>query len=580
MNLKTKAKKTVLITVLSVLAALILLFVILRFRPQKAVDVVPVINICLNWEPDSMSFNGEVSSESYQAVAYSKDRPVEEVLVKDGDHVKIGDPLYRYDATSDNLNLELKKSQIEKLGYEIEDGRKEYKKLTKKNYVSTLPTPSPLPKEESIKKTAGIRSAWSGGPVLLNVLGKLALFDTQEIEDIPSFSYTTIIEWVTNPSSYLPGPFEWEETESKMVDGEKEETIYIYQLTITNKQMADIHKEKNYKYSRNDKKEEQLKWNGEGTYFDLFKESEKEKINFDVKEIPLGFIKDMKQTARNKIKDDITFGAAKATLRSNDEQMGSIYLTLNCVIDGEEPPVPTPGPTKEEKLEKAQELAKKIRDAEVQKKQLELDVQKLLLTGMDGYVRSEINGVVTAVKDPADVKNGGALLAVKGNGGYYVRCTIDENRLEKVKEGTRVTGMVYETGVECTGTVQEISLVPLSNSGRNYEYGMSATSTYAMRIKVDDNEKLTPGQYVEFKLESETGKQKGLYLQEAYVRNDGDSSYIYIDNNGVLKKQDVQVGKNYYGYVEILESSITTKDHVAFPYGKNVVDGAKTKIAE
>ena len=188
--------------------------------------------------------------------------------------------------------------------------------------------------------------------------------------------------------------------------------------------------------------------------------------------------------------------------------------------------------------------------------------------------------MVTAVKDPADVKNGEALLAVKGNGGYYVRCTIDENRLEKVKEGTRVTGMVYETGVECTGTVQEISLVPLSNSDRNYEYGMSATSTYAMRIKVDDNEKLTPGQYVEFKLESETGKQKGLYLQEAYVRNDGDSSYIYIDNNGVLKKQDVQVGKNYYGYVEILESSITTKDHVAFPYGKNVVDGAKTKIAE
>ena len=52
------------------------------------------------------------------------------------------------------------------------------------------------------------------------------------------------------------------------------------------------------------------------------------------------------------------------------------------------------------------------------------------------------------------------------------------------------------------------------------------------------------------------------------------------DNDGRLEKQYVQTGSILWGsYVEI-KSGITVDDYIAFPYGKNVKDGAATVVSE
>ena len=71
-----------------------------------------------------------------------------------------------------------------------------------------------------------------------------------------------------------------------------------------------------------------------------------------------------------------------------------------------------------------------------------------------------------------------------------------------------------------------------------------------------------------------------LYIENMFVRTENGKSYVYVKNEkGILEKRDVQTGRDLYGsYTQIL-GGITTEDYVAFPYGKDVFDGAKTKEA-
>ena len=77
------------------------------------------------------------------------------------------------------------------------------------------------------------------------------------------------------------------------------------------------------------------------------------------------------------------------------------------------------------------------------------------------------------------------------------------------------------------------------------------------------------------------GKSEGsIYLHKAYIRTENKQSYVYIRGKDKrLKKQYVTIGQMQYEYIEVV-SGLTEDDYIAFPYGKNVVEGAKTKISE
>jgi hypothetical protein len=71
-----------------------------------------------------------------------------------------------------------------------------------------------------------------------------------------------------------------------------------------------------------------------------------------------------------------------------------------------------------------------------------------------------------------------------------------------------------------------------------------------------------------------------IYLEQMFVREDGNQYYVYKKgDNGKLKKQYVEVGKNVSGSLEIV-SGLSLDDEIAFPYGRDVREGAKTKSTD
>ena len=236
----------------------------------------------------------------------------------------------------------------------------------------------------------------------------------------------------------------------------------------------------------------------------------------------------------------------------------------------------------------AEELKEAIRNEQETITMLELDLKEAELgikaakkAVEEGVVRAKMNGVVTTAGDPAAPPNdGSAFLEVVGATGLYVRSAISEKMLDSVHEGDSVTVNSWMTGQTLTGEIREISLTP-DDSGM-FGYGQDVTM-YPMTIYISGDDKdLNQGEWVQVTLEPTLGEDEletgeDLFLWKAFIREEGGQKYVYKrGEDGLLVKQEVTVGElNGDGY-EIL-SGVTSADWVAFPYGKDVVEGAETR---
>ena len=101
---------TILLSVAGVCAAGAGVTFAVRGAQKSEVMVVPVsdLNNGGYWG-DSSTMEGMVASDASQNVYLTDTQSVEQVLVKEGDTVREGDVLLKYDMTLTNLNLEMQK---------------------------------------------------------------------------------------------------------------------------------------------------------------------------------------------------------------------------------------------------------------------------------------------------------------------------------------------------------------------------------------------------------------------------------------------------------------------------------------
>ena len=244
--------------------------------------------------------------------------------------------------------------------------------------------------------------------------------------------------------------------------------------------------------------------------------------------------------------------------------------------DGGDDAEPTGTPVSREDAIKYQKskissLKLDIQESDIKISQLEKKANKKLIS-------AKLSGTVTYVGDggSGETTDGKALLKVKSSDGFYVVGSVSELMLDDIKEGTILNCTSYTSG-SFEAEVMDVSEYPVS--GNSY-YGSSNpnVSYYAFTAVVTDKTlQLEDQDWVTINYEA-SSSEGSMVIQKAFVRSDSSTNYVYKDDNGILKKQEISVGATVdSGYSVIVKGGLSEDDLIAFPYGKDVKEGAKTR---
>ena len=232
------------------------------------------------------------------------------------------------------------------------------------------------------------------------------------------------------------------------------------------------------------------------------------------------------------------------------------------------------------------DLAKAIVDKaqEVKEKEVNLRLAKLSLDKKtkelgDGNVYAEFDGTVKAVRNADEAYNNSeAVIELSGGGGYYVTGTLSEMELGSVKVGDTVSISSWMTGAACEGTIVSIDDYP-TTSGNSWGDGNRNVSYYPFKVFVEEDASLQANDYVDIQYQKAGTQEQGnsLYLQSWFIRIDNGKSYVMARNeDGRLEQRWVQTGRDLWGSYTQIRGGLTTDDYLAFPYGRDVVEGART----
>lgn len=266
-------------------------------------------------------------------------------------------------------------------------------------------------------------------------------------------------------------------------------------------------------------------------------------------------------------------------LPEEDVPQGEVLPELPDGTGNEIPEEEIVGGYSKEELEKAiKEKEKEIKTTELDIKEADLKIKKVEQELQSETVTSTVNGTVKKVGDPAKGEiDGDPFIIVESSGGVYIKGVVSEALLEKVQPGQLVTGMAYESGTFFEAEVKEVSPYPASSyqsyDGRELTY-------YPFTAYIADSTGLKDNEMVSMDLPADEGGMSGLFIGKEYIRSKNGEDFVYKEGkNGKLEKQPIRTGQTFYGSIVEVKDGLTMEDHIAFPYGKKVKEGAKVKRA-
>ncbi|MBN2778389.1 MAG: efflux RND transporter periplasmic adaptor subunit [Bacteroidales bacterium] len=109
----------------------------------------------------------------------------------------------------------------------------------------------------------------------------------------------------------------------------------------------------------------------------------------------------------------------------------------------------------------------------------------------------------------------------------------------------------------------------------------AATKTFTVEIQIPNKEQLLrPGMYARVNLEF--AKETALVVPAITVLQQmgTNNRYVFVYDNGVAKRVNVEVGKRFDDQIEIISDQISIGDKLIVSGHSNLVDGAKVVVAE
>lgn len=558
----------------------------------KAVKVAPVssVNSGGGQDDSGIASYGTVTMNQKQDIYVDDTMPITQVYVKAGDTVKVGDRLVAYDTTLSSLELEMKEMQIQGIDLNIQNLQKEITQLkgTKTAKADTgasvVQTSADGEQQPTVQKMSAVKTT------VLNTSkedenkkpdGDISKDDTTKddnTKDDASKDDNAKDDTSKDdnkkddvPSSAIERPF------PEALKGKEVYSEITLDSVPYNKEDADGTMEKPYRY---------LCAPGAAVNapFMLKVLKEGQVCAFDVvdnAEAPTKFVScwilDGK-TGQVVIPDSQPTPDPEPT--PNPEPTPELEPTPEPDIS-EDPVIPdTPAlPSKEEVTKQIKEKEQKIKDLGLSRRSAELELKKLKKKVGDGVIKSTVEGVVKEATDEASAKNENKpVVSVVGEEGFYVTGRVGETMLDQIKEGMTATVMSWQSGESYEATVTGVGNSPVSDysTGENQNQ-----SFYPFTLVIHGDANLSNGESVNLSMNGiAAGSDGSIYLEKMFVREEGNRYYVYKrGDNGRLTKQYVEVGKNMYNSLEIT-SGLTMDDLIAFPYGRDVKEGAKTQEAD
>ena len=254
--------------------------------------------------------------------------------------------------------------------------------------------------------------------------------------------------------------------------------------------------------------------------------------------------------------------------------------------EADEPTQPgstVPAFSREELISMRREAQNKITELELELEKAKLDYDTLQFEKNNGMVTSKIDGVVKAVRDPdqALAEQMPAIL-VSGGGGYYVTGAMSEAELEAIHVGDTVSVMSWQTYSQTDAQIISISEYPVKegNGYTHWSEGNSNSSLYPFTVYLDEDTPVREGEYVNITYNPFGSGASGLFLDSMFIRREGGQSFVFVrDASGKLEKREIPTERSLWGsYIQVL-GGLTPEDYIAFPYGRNLREGAKTAVA-
>ena len=499
-------------------------------------EVISVANINSGWFGNPMSSSGTVL-DNYSQSVYIEDKTVSEVKVEEGAEVKIGDPLLVYDTAETQLEIEMKKLELQGVKNDITLANREIEKLKKIKPVSSTAnntstnTGTTKNKISSSKKTTKKKKT------------DVIMIQVEQMEG-DAYNYIDTAAKPYEGTGTADNPYRFLCTQDCYVLGS-----YLNQL-VKNEQVAAFEI-----------------WTGnsitEGTLVSCWT------VN----------------------------GLERSSVDADSRWRVSTHEKIDETVDEEEEPeseekeseTPAQEPESTEEVYTAEELRKEISDKqeelrklEIQRKGLRLDLKGLRKSKKSATVAASINGIVKTVGDPEDPPtDGSAFIEISGSEGMYIKGSISELLLDQIEVGQEITASSWDTGQEYTAEITEISEYPLDT--RMYGEGNPNVSYYSFMAYIQDPGELSNGDYLDISIMQSSSEMdmNSLYIEKAYVRNEDGKSYVLkAGEDNRLVKQYVETGKTVYGSSIEIKSGLSESDRIAFPYGKTAKEGIKVKDAE
>ncbi len=603
----------------------------------KTVNVTPVSGLLQQYYSSNTTIDGTVTASATQTVSGDKDLIVDQVYVAKGDAVKKGDPLISFDTTLVEMELNIAKLKKQKQEQDLNKAQARLKSLQNGGPVeesdggtnadsSDIPDSSAadsgdnLAPDTTLSSTADLNGnylAVAFRPLLLNAFtdgGEVdgeteavegtengqseetnAEEDTeQSINDTPSYGDPSASDFgdgtensFDDSSQLTPTPTPT--IDQNMTDGEEpfyqkldgktipytgtgtEEDPYIF-LCSSAKEKVTVTGGFFNKMAGYSEDGTQIEHQG-GYWYQLeFHQSDKIGNYEDRKESCTGYYLINGSLLEKSVYEfaEVEFTLADASRYENTDDADD---DNNGGGSNTEPAGTTVSRADAIKYQnsKIASLKLDIQESDIKISQLEKKANKKL-------VSSKLDGSVSYVGDVSSgtTTDGKALLKVKSADGYYVVGAVSELMLDTVKEGTKLSCTSYTSG-QFEAEIMDVSEYPVDSS--NY-YGDNNpnVSYYAFTAVVDDKSlQFDTPDYVMVELQNSAADNGSMVLSKAFVKSENGKNYVYKDDNGVLKKQEIRVGATVdSGYDIIIKGGISSDDKLAFPYGKDVVEGAKT----